>query len=159
MLKVLSTMALVVCLAGCQSLPPGAPDLARFTTDGCSLFPDRSSLSKTDWCACCLAHDLAYWRGGTFDERLAADRALQACVGAAAQGAVLPQLMYAGVRVGGAPVLPTPFRWGYGWPYGRLYQPLTSSDEAQVSHWRAVYALESPSLECSGKVDPPPPDR
>ena len=47
---------------------------ARFATDGCSLFPDRALVGSADWCDCCLAHDLAYWRGGTESQRLDADR-------------------------------------------------------------------------------------
>jgi hypothetical protein len=86
-------------------LPPG-----RFVSDGCSCWPDG------EWLPCCVAHDLAYWRGGTRRERLAADQAMKACV--ARQGrAVLSHIMYVGVRLGGVWWLPTPFRWGFGWPY------------------------------------------
>jgi hypothetical protein len=27
----------------------------------------------------------------------------------------------------------TPYRWGYGWPFGRMYEPLSADEEAQVS--------------------------
>jgi hypothetical protein len=40
--------------------------------------------------------------------------------------------MSVGVFVGGTPFLPTPFRWGYGWPYPRGYGALSSEEEAQV---------------------------
>ena len=36
-------------------------------------------------------------------------------------GCVLPAMMHAGVRIGGAPWQPAPWRWGYGWPYYRGY--------------------------------------
>jgi hypothetical protein len=41
-------------------------------------------------------------------------------------------LMLQGVRAGGSPSLRTPFRWGYGWPFGRGYQALTKEELAQV---------------------------
>lgn len=31
-------------------------------------------------------------------------------------------IMWIGVRIGGHPLLPAPWRWGYGWPWGRGYQ-------------------------------------
>jgi hypothetical protein len=40
--------------------------------------------------------------------------------------------MLQGVRAGGSPSLPTPYRWGYGWPFGRGYQALTADEVAQV---------------------------
>ena len=46
--------------------------------------------------------------------------ALRDCV-SRATGGVLPELMRAGVRVGGAPWHPVPWRWGYGWDYCRGY--------------------------------------
>lgn len=52
--------------------------------------------------------------------RLSKDRRLRACL--ATRGhAVLAPLYYAGVRIGGSPSLPTPWRWGFGWPFGRGY--------------------------------------
>lgn len=113
------------------------------------MFPNRSPDGKTDWCRCCLAHDLAYWRGGTADERLAADDALRACVRASTGSPLLARIMHAGVRTAGGPRLPTSFRWGYGWPYGRNYLPLDAREEAQVSQMRAAYLTENPGLTCS----------
>jgi hypothetical protein len=40
--------------------------------------------------------------------------------------------MFAGVRVGGSPYFPTPFRWGYGWSYPRGYGALSEQELAQV---------------------------
>ena len=69
-------IALLLALAGCRS----DPGLKPFTSDGCSLFPDRALISGDDWCDCCFEHDIAYWRGGTRAEREAADAALRDCV-------------------------------------------------------------------------------
>lgn len=41
------------------------PVLSLFHSDGCSLFPNGTPNSPNLWCGCCLAHDLAYWQGGT----------------------------------------------------------------------------------------------
>jgi hypothetical protein len=119
-----------------------------FSTDGCSLFPDRSLVSKSDWCSCCLAHDLAYWRGGTVDERLKADQDLRSCVLAASRSAELADLMFAGVRAGGGPYFFTPYRWGYGWPFGRQYEPLSPAEEAEASSLRSKYLSTNPALAC-----------
>ena len=106
-------------------------DITPFTSDGCSAFPDGTLDQNELWLECCVQHDLAYWRGGTRDERLAADEALQACVAAVGQPEIA-QLMLAGVRVGGTPYLPTKFRWGYGWPFFRGYKVLTADELLQV---------------------------
>jgi hypothetical protein len=84
-----------------------------FTTDGCSLWPDDG------WVSCCVDHDIAYWCGGSCEDRAQADQTLRRCVaehGPAGMGTT----MYVGVRVGGLPWYPVPFRWGYGfdWPHG-----------------------------------------
>lgn len=131
-------------------LPAGASAQAvqPFTTDGCSLFPDQSLIDNSDWCSCCLAHDLAYWRGGTADERLKADKDLKSCVLAASGNAKLADLMFAGVRAGGGPYYFTPYRWAYGWPFGRMYEPLSAAEETQVSSLRALYISSNSTMAC-----------
>ena len=131
-------------LAACASVKSLAP----FTTDGCSLFPDRSLAGRTDWCDCCLAHDLAYWRGGTEDERLSADRNLRTCVEQKTKNHALAETMYLGVRVGGGPEIKSPFRWGYGWPYGRGYQALNESESTAVKKLEQEYQAKNPKLQC-----------
>lgn len=79
-----------------------------FTSDGCSVWPDG------DWADCCLQHDMTYWCGGSAAARQQADAELRACV--AEHGATcVARLMYVGVRMGGIPWQPFPWRWGYGW--------------------------------------------
>jgi len=109
--------------------------LAPFTTDGCSAFPDGTPEQNQLWQRCCTQHDLAYWQGGIYKQRLEADIALRNCVAEVGEQDVA-ELMLAGVRVGGSPFWPTPFRWGYGWPYPRFYGPLSASEAAQV---KALY--------------------
>jgi len=108
-----------------------AATLKPFSTDGCSEFPDGIEGHEDLWHACCVAHDLAYWKGGTYQQRLQADKRLQQCVASVGQP-LIAKIMLAGVRIGGSPYLDTPFRWGYGWPYGRGYKPLSPQELAQV---------------------------
>ncbi len=106
-------------------------DLKPFTTDGCSSFPDGTPDNRALWVNCCIRHDLSYWKGGTSQERLDADLALQNCVKAVGETEVA-RLMLAGVRAGGSPYFPTPYRWGYGWPYARGYRTLSTDELVQV---------------------------
>jgi hypothetical protein len=126
-------------LAGASAIC-SAGDLKPFTTDGCSAFPDGTPNDRTAWAKCCIAHDLSYWKGGTYGEREEADRALENCVGGIGEPEIA-ELMRAGVRAGGSPYWPTPFRWGYGWPYLRGYKELTGEEKAEVQ--RRVEELET----------------
>ena len=119
-----------------------------FTTDGCSRFPDHSLISNDDWCHCCVAHDLAYWRGGTAEERLAADETLRTCVEKATRNRALADLMFTGVRAGGGPYFYTSYRWGYGWKYGRNYTPLTPAEQELADVRQAAYLENNRSHSC-----------
>ncbi len=144
----LSRCALAVVVLALLSACASNPVMKPFSTDGCSLFPDRSLVGKADWCTCCLAHDLAYWRGGTSDERLEADKALKSCVLSATGSVELADLMFAGVRTGGGPYYFTKYRWGYGWSFGRMYKPLSADEEAQAASQRKAYLATNPDLVC-----------
>jgi hypothetical protein len=141
---------LAACAVQAPTQPSSSPmTLQPFATDGCSRFPDRSPIGKADWCHCCVAHDLAYWRGGTAGQRLQADQALKACVQQASGNEALAALMFNGVRIGGGPEFDTPYRWGYGWPFGRGYAPLTPQEDAQASELERDYlAAQSKSAPC-----------
>lgn len=104
-----------------------AGDLKPFKSDGCSSFPDGTLKQKKLWLKCCTEHDRHYWLGGTYEQRVIADEALKACVTRIGEPTIA-LVMLVGVRVGGAPHLPTTFRWGYGWPYPRGYQALTPDE-------------------------------
>jgi len=108
-----------------------AGDLKPFHSDGCSIFPDGTLKQNKLWLRCCVAHDRAYWIGGTENERLQADQTLKECVAGIGEPEIA-DVMLAGVRIGGSPYLPTSFRWGYGWPDARGYQPLSDEEKAQV---------------------------
>jgi hypothetical protein len=107
-------------------------DLIRpFTTDGCSAFPDGTITQKNLWLSCCTAHDRAYWKGGTYQQRLEADKELQQCVANVGEPDI-GKLMLAGVRVGGSPYLPTNFRWGYGWKYPKPYGEFSNNETTNI---------------------------
>jgi hypothetical protein len=123
-------------------------DLKSFTSDGCSLFPDASVISGDNWCSCCFEHDVAYWRGGTEEEREAADRALQACVSEKTGNAALGRLMYEGVQAGGSPYFLTWYRWGYGWDYERKYRALTPTEVTRADALLDEYFGNAPAAVC-----------
>lgn len=60
----------------------------------------------------------------------------------------LAEAMYLGVRVGGGPEIKSPFRWGYGWPYGRGYQALTESESSAAKVFEQEYRAKNPQLQC-----------
>ncbi len=125
-----------------------ASDLRDFKSDGCSLFPDGSIRNPAQWCECCFMHDVAYWRGGTGDDRRQADEDLRTCVFKQTGDKVLAKIMYDGVRAGGHPVFPSWYRWGYGWKYGRGYAPLTGQEWLQVAEKLDHYYREHPEDYC-----------
>ena len=124
-------------------------ELKPFTSDGCSLFPDASVISEADWCECCFQHDLAYWRGGTAEEREQADVALRECVQAKTDNAILATTMYEGVRVGGSPYFYTWYRWGYGWNYGRNYAALTKEERGLAEQLEQAYFESNEDAVCA----------
>ncbi len=142
------TCALIVglLLLACQ-----ANAIKPFHSDGCSLFPDTNIITKQDWCECCYVHDLAYWQGGTQEQRLEADQQLRECVLAKTHDEILAKVMYEGVRFGGSPYFYNWYRWGYGWPYSRKYQALTE-DEIKLVATR----LEEYKNSAEPKVCPVP---
>jgi hypothetical protein len=159
-MRTAAALTLLALAAGCAAgrprptPAPAGPAPRPFTSDGCSLFPDRRLVLRGDWCDCCLRHDVAYWRGGTEAEREAADQALRACVHERTGDPVLAGMMYAGVRAGGSPAFPTGFRWGYGWPEGRGYAPLGAEERAGAERMLAPFLARNPKLSCAaGKAE------
>ncbi len=86
-----------------------------FVTDGCSAWPDAEG-----YVACCVEHDILYWCGGSAAQRLAADDDFGRCVAEGTSG-FLGSSMRLGVRLGGHPIFPTHYRWGYGDAYRAGY--------------------------------------
>jgi len=139
---------LMIIIFCCLSIGSSyANTLAPFTSDGCSLFPDGTFTQPTQWLHCCQAHDFDYWQGGTQSQRTASDRRLQHCINQVAPTG-LGFMMFYGVQLGGSPIWPTSFRWGYGWPFARDYAPLGVGEQQQVKHHKAVYCNTNTSIIC-----------
>ena len=106
----------------CRAIRKGSfAGIARFATDGCTLYPDG------EWVDCCVRHDIAYWCGGSARDRENSDTELRSCV--AEKG--FPKngwLMYWGTRIGAHPLLPFPWRWGYGWQWPRGYEEIEGTE-------------------------------
>ena len=132
----------IACLLvfGCETpKESGGPSLADFKSDGCSLFVDGTFKDRELWKGCCVEHDVAYWKGGTADERKAADLKFRECIRKTTGDEALALLMYEAVRVGGSPHFPTWYRWGYGWPKGRGYKALTELEKTVVQRKLSEY--------------------
>lgn len=145
----IALICLALILSGCRS----DAGLKPFTSDGCSLFPDRSPISGSDWCECCFVHDIAYWKGGTKAERETADAALRDCVIEKTGNEELAWSMYEGVRMGGSPYFYNWYRWGYGWPYQRKYQALTDTEQKRADDLLAAYFESDRPQVCAVNVE------
>jgi len=128
--SILTIIPVAFLMAGCQ--PASPPQLSAFRFDGCSCFPDGTASEPDLWKKHCLAHDHAYWLGGTRNERKMADLELRD--GIRREGnPVIAQIAYAGVRIGGTPWLPTPWRWGFGWKqFPRGYREPSDEEKVQI---------------------------
>ncbi len=90
--------------------------------DGCSCVPDF------DFRRCCEIHDLAYHHGGSSDQRKRADQIFRKCIKEFDHN-ILDDVYYIGVRAGGVPWLPTPWRWGFGYHYKKGHRGYTAHSE------------------------------
>jgi hypothetical protein len=142
--RLAALVALLLFAVACSS----DSTLQPFTSDGCSLFPDSSLISESDWCSCCFEHDLQYWRGGTGDERETADAALRGCVLEKSGNLALSNAMYEGVRLGGSPYFYNWYRWGYGWSFERKYQALTREEIEAADKLVEKYYAETDNPVC-----------
>ncbi len=105
--------------------------IARFTTDGCSAFPNgRLFGTQNEWKHCCIIHDIDYWMGGSKIQKSDSDKELNKCVTLVA-GSLLGTVMEAGVNLGGIPSH-LPWRWGYGWEKNRNYKQLTKKENQSI---------------------------
>lgn len=109
-------------------------ELAPFSTDGCSMFPDGTPSDRTKWQSCCIVHDEAYYKGGPAKLKKQADSQLRSCIAEKSGSTWLAGAVYYGVRIGGTPALPTPWRWGYGWKY----DPMNGYRDIPQNQWAAA---------------------
>jgi len=150
---ILYLIVLVLLSPAMATSAASASVLHDFKSDGCSLFPDGNLEHRGLWCDCCFAHDIAYWQGGTQEERKQADETLRDCVLDRTHNKALAVLMYDGVRTGGHPVFPTWYRWAYGWSYGRGYKALTEDEQRQSREKLDEYFKKYPAGYCGDRSD------
>lgn len=117
----LLTPIVAFMLAASASAAHQAKPPLPFTDDGCSCAPDG------DFGECCRAHDRVYYQGGSKQERLEADRVLRDCIRRKGH-TIADDIYYFGVRIGGVPWLPTPWRWGFGYPFKKGHRGYSQSD-------------------------------
>ncbi|MCB0392808.1 MAG: DUF5329 family protein [Bdellovibrionales bacterium] len=132
---------------------PMVVEIAPYSTDGCSSYPDGTMDYPQLWRSCCEKHDRAYWMGGIYALRVVADKELKECVKEKVAQVkeregksfeilkFMATMMESGVAIGGTPYLYTPWRWGYGWSYAIGYSELT--DEQMDSVFRELDVYES----------------
>jgi len=106
---------------------PLEKQLKKFSSDGCSSWPEGTSTNPGLWIHCCFYHDLAYWIGGSKKARKKADKTFKSCIQNEHKQAA--ELMYFGVRQFGSPKLNSDYRWGYGWNYKRGYIKLNEVEK------------------------------
>ncbi len=159
-------MFLVALALMAVALFPGrltANELKPFTTDGCSLWIDGTPEQPNLWRHCCVAHDLAYWKGGSKTARKQADEDILACV-KQAQGPGMAKYIYTNVRWGGSPYWMSHYRWGYGWDYldgvwPRGYKVPTAEEQAQIDALmpQALVTIEEDAAQYPSQPLPPVP--
>jgi len=83
---------------------------ANFEYDGCSMVPDGDLLD------CCTVHDRWYFFGWTWKQRLKVDNEFYSCIQDKWHwySPALAPIMWSWVRIWGAPIFPTSYRWGFG---------------------------------------------
>lgn len=126
---------LIVCLCAGACTTPGKlkpTDLRKFSSDGCSHYPDGTPSAPKKWESCCVSHDRDYWAGGIRAARKYSDVLLKQCVARSSGSKFRAYTMWLGVRFAGVPWLPSSFRWAYGWPYYRGYKPITPEEQLQI---------------------------
>jgi len=129
LLQFLFTALLLAC-------PVRADVLKDFSTDGCSSAPDGIWFVRPNaFFHCCLIHDIAYWKGGTRDEKSQADTEFRSCISKRSHELV-GSVYYSSVRSFGSAKTSFSFRWGYGWqrenhlgPPSNPYRPLTDREK------------------------------
>ncbi|MEM9282968.1 MAG: FAD-binding oxidoreductase [Verrucomicrobiota bacterium] len=144
-LKLILPILVAILGTSCQSTR--ITRLAPFSSDECTCFPEGTYHEKTLWKQDCRIHDYAYWQGGTRKERRQADQELR--YGIKKKGKpVIAGIAYTGVRIGGTPWLPTPWRWGYGWEeFPRGYQAHSEEEERLIK--RVAASPDSLAMESS----------
>lgn len=133
LLLVLGLATLPACQTAHKTVNSNTQAAARtpFVSDGCSCVPDGPPSDPQRWHSACTEHDRSYWRGGTRRQRLIADRQLKAEIEHSGNP-LISKIYFLGIRLGGSPYFPAPWRWGFGRPWPSGYTRAGSSNSTQV---------------------------
>jgi hypothetical protein len=150
--KTLILVTFIVCfILFSQAISQAAPeDLSPFVFDGCTWSPDGSWDNPNLFCECCLVHDMAYWQGGSEAERDRVDWEFKQCITERSGSEAVGWTYYWGVRAGGDPnpyffFYYTRWRWGFGWPPGRLYTEMTEQERLRATELLNEYKSKNPN--------------
>lgn len=135
--------------------------LKKFETDACSSWlkgGGKKGKAKDHYFAhCCIVHDIAYWTGGSDDDRREADGNLWQCI-ARDTSEAYAELMLAGVRLGGIQCTGARWRWGYGWvvvgPDGRESTSDRVAKELSGNEWEQRKKLLDIAKGEASKMNP-----
>lgn len=117
-------------------------ELRSFTSDGCSMSPDKDFfIGNGDWLNCCYQHDIKYWLGGTRQDKKIADENFKQCLIKSGMSDIETEAYYLAVVYGGSAYLPTSWKWGYGWKKSRGYAPLTRDELEQAKPYKKLFNL------------------
>lgn len=128
-------MAVPLCPSSSYSESPRV--LQSFVSDGCSV---PNSLNHANWESCCVAHDYAYWKGGTKEEKRQADVKFHRCLKERNATDIEMETWFTAVYELGDS------RWGSGWTPRKLstFEALTQVEKNLIQ--KKVKAIER---ECS----------
>lgn len=106
---------LLFFLIHCSHIPTRREHIRPFKSDGCTLVPDFNFT----WAG--IKHDWLYWQGGSKKDRRYADKIFKKDIEKSGYP-IIAKIYYIGVRIFGHPLLPTYWRWGYGYKWPTYYQ-------------------------------------
>ena len=76
----------------------------------CTFFPEGN------WLSCCAEHDEYYAKGGSYQDKLLADKKLRYCI-KRSKHPVVAWIAFIGVRLAGSRLLPKRWRFGKNFEY------------------------------------------
>ena len=120
-------------------------ELNKFCSDGCTHAPDGTFQKPHEWFMCCTQHDLAYWAGGSPQDKFNADTHLHACLLNTNARPWEANLYLAAVVAFGAS------HWGTGWSdfdkNAVKFNPLSSAEQSQVKRMTPMRLPSAPNCK------------
>ncbi len=125
------TMAVILSLLPMTSFSYPNHILQKFCSDGCTHAPDGTFEKPHEWFMCCAQHDLAYWAGGSPQDKYNADTHLHNClINTNARPWEAGVYLAAVIAFGGS-------YWGSGWSdfnkNSVKFEALSSAEQIQVN--------------------------